>query len=162
MKRSEGIQRISMRTFGCAKPAPASTRAKVEYIHHIVAPSGASMPGPAPSKWRALFDECQTRAAQLNAERRRRSSRLTTAVDVATHSPAQLPPGSGEPLTIAFRSTRRCRAPDRSTRLSTALFHSIFNAARHGSCIRRRGSCAARGVQNPCRSWSAAVKYAHR
>ena len=33
---------------------------------------------------------------------------------------------------------------------------------RHGSCIRRRGSCAARAAQNPCRSWSAAVRYARR
>ena len=31
-----------------------------------------------------------------------------------------------------------------------------------GSCIRRHGSCAARVVRNPCRSWSAASRYARR
>ena len=33
---------------------------------------------------------------------------------------------------------------------------------RHGSCIQRREWCAAAVVRSPCRSWSAAAKYARR
>lgn len=70
-----------------------------------------------------------------------------------------------KPRPLNFSSTRRFRGRFKNSSGSVpCVLKSIqsFNVSHPGSCIRRRGSCAAAAAQNPCRSWSAAAKCARR